>query len=211
MPDERRRALYDFEPDGFQAHLYEFPGQWGTHVDAPVHFCEGGIAVDAIPVEDMLLPLVVIDIRSAVTGDPDYCVSLGDIENWESRNGLVPENSFVALRSGWSARWPDNDAMQNKDTDGVRHFPGWSIEVLGFLVDERGITACGHETTDTDSGVLVSRDEFPAETFILERGHYQIEMLADMTDLPESGGVVVCSFPKPRGGSGFPARVFAIT
>jgi hypothetical protein len=27
---------------------------------------------------------------------------------------------------------------------------------------------------------------------------------------PESGALVVVSFPKPKGGSGFPARVFAI-
>jgi len=28
--------------------------------------------------------------------------------------------------------------------------------------------------------------------------------------MPEFGGMVVVSFPKPRGGSGFPARVIAI-
>ncbi|MEQ8224242.1 MAG: cyclase family protein, partial [Candidatus Eremiobacterota bacterium] len=28
--------------------------------------------------------------------------------------------------------------------------------------------------------------------------------------VPESGALVVVSFPKPEGGSGFPARIFAI-
>jgi kynurenine formamidase len=28
--------------------------------------------------------------------------------------------------------------------------------------------------------------------------------------VPETGALVIVSFPKPKGGSGFPARVFAI-
>jgi len=31
-----------------------------------------------------------------------------------------------------------------------------------------------------------------------------------LDQVPESGAIVVVSFPKPKGGSGFPARVFAI-
>ncbi len=101
--------------------------------------------------------------------------------------------------------------MANRDQEGVQHFPGWTVEALQFLVEERGITACGHETTDTDRGILVARDEYPAETFILHSDRYQIEMLASLAGLPEVGGLVVCAFAKPAGGSGFPARVFAIT
>jgi hypothetical protein len=40
--------------------------------------------------------------------------------------------------------------------------------------------------------------------------HYQIELLTNLDKVPESGAIVVVSFPKPKGGSGFPARVFAI-
>jgi len=38
----------------------------------------------------------------------------------------------------------------------------------------------------------------------------QIELLANLDQVPESGAIVVASFPKPQGGSGFPARMFAI-
>jgi len=31
-----------------------------------------------------------------------------------------------------------------------------------------------------------------------------------LDQVPEAGAIVVVSFPKPKGGSGFPARVFAI-
>ena len=48
------------------------------------------------------------------------------------------------------------------------------------------------------------------ETYILSTNHYQIELLTNLDQVPEAGALVVVSFPKPKGGSGFPARVFAI-
>jgi len=44
----------------------------------------------------------------------------------------------------------------------------------------------------------------------LSTNHYQIELLTNLDQVPEYGAIVVVSFPKPKGGSGFPARVFAI-
>jgi kynurenine formamidase len=35
----------------------------------------------------------------------------------------------------------------------------------------------------------------------------QIELLADLDKVPEAGAIAVVTFPKPKGGSGFPARV----
>ena len=40
--------------------------------------------------------------------------------------------------------------------------------------------------------------------------HYQIELLTNLDQMPEAGAIAIVSFPKPKNGSGFPARVFAI-
>ncbi len=100
--------------------------------------------------------------------------------------------------------------MQNKDTNGVSHYPGWSLPVLKYLYEQRHITASGHETTDADPGVATSRDDYSLETYILAQKHYQIELLTNLDQVPETGALVVAAFPKPKHGSGFPARVFAI-
>lgn len=50
---------------------------------------------------------------------------------------------------------------------------------------------------------------FP-EAYILGLNHYQIELLANLDQVPEFDAIAVVSFSKPKGGSGFPARVFAI-
>jgi kynurenine formamidase len=210
MPNEERSTLYDFEADGFQAHRYTIAGQWGTHVDAPIHFAKGGRTLDEIRPEEMILPLVVINVEASADVNPDYAVTMLDITNWQTHYGPIPPGAFVALRTGWSTRWPDAARMRNLDEDGVAHSPGWSIDVLRFLCEERGIAACGHETADTDPGLMISRDQFPAETYVLSQDKYQIELLTNLNQVPEAGAIVVATFPKPIKGSGFPARVFAI-
>ncbi|KRE88112.1 cyclase family protein [Arthrobacter sp. Soil764] len=212
FPNETREALFDLDKgDGFTAHRYSIVGQWGTHVDPPSHFIRGGRTLDCIPVEDMILPLVVLDITKDVSGNPDATPSLDHVRDWEERNGRIPAASFVALRTGWSRRWPDSEAMANRDAYGVSHTPGWSREVLSFLVEERSISAIGHEQTDTDPGLATSNGDFGLETYILAQDRWQIELLADLTGLPEAGAVIVASWAKPLQGSGFPARVFAIS
>ncbi|HSI36361.1 MAG: cyclase family protein [Phycisphaerae bacterium] len=216
FPDETRELIYDYEPGkgrmghGFFAERFAHVGQWGTHVDPPAHFAKGLRTVDQIPPREMFLPLVVIDVHEKVAANPDYVLTMDDVRAWEQRHGPIPAGAFVAMRTDWSKRWPDPKAMANKDAAGVAHYPGWSMAVLEYLYEERRITASGHEPTDTDPGVATSKGDYSCESYILHRDRYQIEMLANLDKVPEAGALVVVSFPKPRGGSGFPARVFAI-
>ena len=209
-PNETVKTLYTVQKDGFRINEYCHIGQWGTHVDPPAHFHEGLHTVDQIDPKDMLMPLVVIDVHEKVAKNPDYTLQIVDIQAWEARHGRIPRGAFVAMRTDWSKRWPDQAALQNVDASGVYHYPGWSMPVLKLLYEERGITASGHETTDTDPGSATTKDDYSLESYILGLNHYQIELLANLDQVPEAGGVVWVTFPKPENGSGFPARVIAI-
>lgn len=100
--------------------------------------------------------------------------------------------------------------MANKDDQGIAHHPGWSLEVLKYLYETRRVAASGHEPTDTHPGLSTSRGNFECESYVLGRNRYQIELLTNLDQVPQAGAIVVCTFPKPKDGSGFPARVFAI-
>jgi kynurenine formamidase len=210
FPNETVKTLYTYKSAGFLAQEFCHVGQWGTHVDAPAHFAPGGKTVDQIPPSQMLLPLVVLDVHAAVARNPNYTITMNDVLAWERRHGPIPRDAFVAMRTDWSKRWPSQAAMQNLDAHGVAHYPGWSMPVLRYLYDVRHVTATGHETTDTDPGVAASHGDYSLESWILHHGHYQIEMLTNLDRVPESGALVMVTFPKPLGGSGFPARVIAI-
>lgn len=216
FPPARRATLFSHEAGegsrghGFLAHEYTHVGQWGTHVDPGVHFAPGRRHLDEIPVQEMLLPLVLIDVRASVAHDADYCIGLDDVAGWEARHGRVPAGALVVMRSGWSTRWPSQQRMMNRDAQGVAHFPGWRLDVLRLLFEQRAATACGHETTDTDGGLAISRGDVSLERYVLERDAWQIELLGPLDGVPEAGAIAVATWPKPRLGSGFPARVFAI-
>ncbi len=217
FPDEKRETIYGYDEGqgtmgkGFFAQRYSLVGQWGTHCDPPAHFAKGKRTIDEIDPKEMLLPHVVLDIHEQAAKNSDYTIRMDDVRDWEKRHGTIPQGAFVALRTDWSKRWPDAKAMRNEDEKGVAHYPGWSKEVLHYLYEERKITASGHETTDTDPGIATSKDDYSLESYILSTDHYQIELLMNLDQVPESGAIVVVTFPKPKGGSGFPARVFAIT
>lgn len=208
--EETVKTLYTIKKDGFTVQQFTHVGQWGTHIDAPAHFHEGLRTVDQIPITQMVLPLVVIDVHAKVAANPDYTLSLDDVRAWEAKHGRIPQHAFVAMRTDWSKRWPDQAAMQNLDAAGVAHYPGWSKPVLKLLYEERGITASGHETTDTDPGIATTKDDYSLESYILGLNHYQIEMLANLDQVPEAGALVIVTWPKQEGGTGFPARVIAI-
>ncbi len=208
--EEKVTTLYSIKKDGFKVQQFTHVGQWGTHIDPPAHFHEGLRTLEQIPPKEMLLPLVVIDVHAKVASNPDYTLTLEDVHAWEAKHGRIPQHAFVAMRTDWSKRWPDQDAMQNLDAAGVAHYPGWSKPVLKLLYEDRRITASGHETTDTDPGVATTKDDYSLESYLLSLNHYQIEMLANLDQVPEAGALIIVTWPKPEGGTGFPARVFAI-
>ena len=143
--------------------------------------------------------------------NPDYTLSLDRVKKWEKDHGQIPAGAFVAMRTDWSKRWPDAAKMENKDANGVAHYPGWSLPALKYLYGRiaRSLRQATKQLI-TDPGLAASKDDYSLETYILSTNHYQIELLTNLDQVPEAGALVVVSFPKPKGGSGFPARVFAI-
>ena len=53
--------------------------------------------------------------------------------------------------------------------------------------------------------------ELPRHRFIIsKKPDEKIEVMDHLDELPATGAVIFCTFPKVRGGVGYPARVFDI-
>lgn len=209
LEDQTTTRLFTVAEHGFTVDRYHIVGQWGTHVDPPIHFVDNARTLDELPVEEMILPLVVIDLHKEAAQFPNLAVTVDHLQEWEQRNGTIPEDSFVALRTDWSKRWATDD-LYGIDSEGKRNCPGWSLEALEFLYNERGVLAIGHETTDTDPGSSIDAGSFACELYWLQQDRWQIELLNNLAEVPETGALICATWPKPKGGTGFPARVFAI-
>ncbi len=198
--DPKTKKPYTLKDDGFRTTFYEMVGQYGTHVDPPAHFAENGITLDEIPLKQMVLPLIVLDNTPYQAKDENHAFSVADLMAWEKKHGRVPKGSFVALRT---------DMYKDFDTNPERFkrapFPAWAFETIKFLYEQRGVIANGHESLDTDV-----TDKMESETYLLQKGHYQIEVMANLDKVPAKGALIVVSWPKVKKGLGFPARAFAI-
>lgn len=216
IPDgsvEIGRVVYDWGNPMLDCRIqtFLFPGQFGTHVDFPGHFDKNGNLSESYGVRNMMYPLCVIDISEKVAQDVHYAVTVQDIRDYEAKYGSIPEGAFVALRTDWYRRWPDMKAFSNLDEAGGEHCPGWSMEALKYIYDERGAAANGHETLDTDASVLAeTAGDLACERYVLEKGKLQIEVLRNLDQVPAAGAVLVAAWPRLEGATGLPARVWAI-
>src|SRR3981189_772061 len=179
---------------------------YGTHLDAPAHFPPGKSTVDQIPVKQLFGPAVVMDVRTESGKDAGYQLGAARIEEWEKRRGGIPEGSVVLLRTGWALRWPDAKKYRNQDAQGKMHFPGFSPEAAKLLI-ERKVSGLGCDTLSIDHG---ASSDYAVHHLALGAGLYQLENLADLSELSETGAFLIVAPIKLEGGSGGPVRVFAL-
>lgn len=194
------------ETQGYFTRSFWMLEHYGTHLDAPIHFPPGTISVDKIPAEKLFGPAVVIDARVEGARNADYQLPASRILDWESKHQQIPAGAIVLLRTGWASRWPDAKRYRNQDAAGTMHFPGFSLAAAKLLLD-RGVSGIGCDTLSAEYGA--SKD-FAVHRLTLGHGIYHLENLADLRALPESGAFLIVAPIKLEGGSGGPARVFAI-
>lgn len=209
FPTMEDKKLFDVVEHGFNVNLYNIVSQYGTHVDAPWHFVAEGRTLETFGINDMVMPLCVIDASAKCAENADYALAIEDVLAWEEKNGRIPEGAFVAFRSDWYKKGGMAE-MQNADAEGKCHYPGWAVETIKFLVEERNVASIGHEASDTDPAVIGPVEGYPGELYILQQDRFQIELMINLDQVPEVGAVIFCTFPRVKGSAGFTARCFAL-
>src|ERR1700682_3608145 len=194
------------EKNGYFTRSFWMLEHYGTHLDAPAHFPPGKTTVDQIPVKQLFGPAVVIDVRAESGKDADYQLGAARVGEWEKSPARIPEGAIVLLRTGWSSRWPDARKYRNQDAKGKMHFPGFSAEAAKLLIQRKG-RGLGGDTLSIDYG---ASSDYAVHHLALGAGLYQLENLADMSELPETGAFLIVAPIKLEGGSGGPVRVFAL-
>ncbi|MBO2457461.1 cyclase family protein [Actinomadura violacea] len=185
----------------------------GTHVDAPAHY--GSTAaygrprtIDQMPLEWFHQPGVVLDLTSAGVGSVD-----ADFIHAELRRvgHFLSPLDIVLLRTG-AQEW---GGTRRYFTD----FTGLDGSAVHYLLDH-GVKVIGTDAFSLDAPFPRIMDDFartgdrdllwPAHFAGREREYCQIERLANLDALPDSGFTVIC-FPVSiaRAGAGW-ARAVAV-
>lgn len=198
--------LTTFADNGFNTKRLHMVEHCGTHVDAPIHFSADGTTVDAIPVSDLVLPLVIVDVREQAAENADYAVTPDDLAAWEDTHGEIPEGACIAMNSGWAGKAP-GDGFANRDADGVMHFPGFHVEAADMLMSDRAALGIASDTLSLDPGNSATFDTHYAW---LPSGRWGIECIAGLDDIPPAGATIVVGAPKIADGTGGLSRIMAL-
>jgi kynurenine formamidase len=201
------RELGNIERDGYYSRIFSTQEHYGTHLDAPAHFAAGAWTVDQIPADRLVRPLVVLDVRENVKGNPDYEVSVEDINRWEQTHGPICQGSVVMAYTGWDERWHRQESFRNQQSDGLTHYPGFSLEAAKFLAQSRNVVGLGIDTMSVDIGATTT---YPVHLFTSQLGIYHLENVANLAKVPAAGATVIVAPIKLENGSGGPARVLAL-
>jgi kynurenine formamidase len=183
----------------------------GTHFDAPIHWVSGKDLDDVsqVPAKRLIGPAVVIDKTAEVAANPDYCLSLQDVKDWEAANGPLPMNGWVLFRTGWSKYGDDPAAYANADENGP-HTPGVTPEAAKYI-STTGILGWGVETVGTDAGGAFGFDPpFPCHAMFMGANKYGVTQLRNLDKLPTTGAIVIVAPLPIVKGSGSPCRVLAM-
>lgn len=187
------------------------PEHGGTHLDAPIHFAEGKLTADQLPLSSLTGEAVVVDVSTKALADRDYRVVPQDIEDWEKTNGRIPDQTIVLFRTGYGKFYPDREkyfgtAKKGPDAIPELHFPAIHPDAAQWLVDQRKVKAVGLDTPSLDYG---QSTDFKTHQVLMGANMPGFENLANLDQLPVKGFYIVALPMKIKGGSGGPLRIIA--
>jgi len=206
------KVLHRGPTDGgywYEANSFCTPEHGGTHLDAPVHFAKGMWSVAEVPVEHLVGPAVVIDVRAKATVDPDYQLTRDDLTRFEDDHGRIPAGAVVLLNTGYAKHWPDRLRYLGDDTpsdESKLRFPSFGEDAARWLIEQRAVHALAVDTASIDPGA--SKD-FPVHRVAGAANVVGLENLTNVDRLPAVGASIVALPMKIAGGSGAPVRIVA--
>jgi kynurenine formamidase len=204
--EPQRETIADYATSGFYAQRWTFGEHAGTHMDVPGHFVPGGRLSPDITLPELIVPIVVLDIRKRARMDPNAMVELEDIERFERKHGKIPKRALVAADSGWAEKVEDPAAFKGGPAFPNYNFPGWGLEAALFLAEKRDVTGIGIDTLSLDPGNSMT---FPVHVNYLATDRYGIENLTGLDCIPKKGATAYVGLIPWEEGSGGPCRVIA--
>jgi kynurenine formamidase len=208
MPLDERTPFYPGDPaprvcaattiaaDGFNVSRLEIGSHSGTHCDAPLHFLEDGMPLDALPLERFAGPGVVVDVTGL---EPRTPIGWDRLEPCAERLG---PGALVLLHTGWDAHRVTEAYFDHPFLDGDA-----CTELL-----ERGVRTIGIDAINLDETPAGELDlaRFRCHAQISAAGGVIVENLVGL-GLIDFADPLISVFPLHiPGGDGAPARAVAI-
>ncbi len=173
--------------DGFNLSLLSLTTHTGTHIDAPAHYLDGGSTIELAPLDVLIGPGVVLDMRGV------DIIDRGVLEN----SALTDEKRVF---------FKTDNSLKIKEPEIHHNYTYIEDSGAGLLI-ERGVKLAGIDYLSVDR---IDDEDAPAHRILLSSGAFIVEGL-DLLDAPVGACQIYCLPLKIEGGDGAPARVLIET
>lgn len=191
--------LANYDKDGKMVSRFTVGTHSGTHTDAPLHFIEGGMPIDKMPLERLVGPAFVARLEAqqpfAVVDRPELEAACCGLE----------KGDILLVQTGWSARW----MQANYYTE----TPGFTPDAARFMV-EKGVRHLGVDMPSIDPCQAYSEKHQLPRAFIhhilLGEGIPITEYLCNLEAIPGDRCTAIV-LPLPLAGAeAAPSRAVAV-
>ena len=174
-------------------HLYSHAG---THMDAPLHFVDGGNTIDKVDLHKCVGPALLIDLSHTA---PNAQIMVADVAPYQDKIG---PGSRVLLRTDW-------DKHAHLD-DYRTYMPRISAELAHWLV-EKGVVMVGVQTPSVASLRPENKAELTeVHQILLKAEMIIVEGLTNLDQIQQEMVQFVALPLKVRDCDGSPVRAIAI-
>ena len=190
----------DFEPrttivkDGYNTRTLHLYSHAATHMDAPLHFVDGGGTIEDLDLHQCVGPAWVADLGDV---PPRALITVDDLGPLAAK---IRPGDRLLLKTGWS-RHVDAPAYRDE-------LPRVGLELAQWLV-ERQVALIGVEPPSVAD--VNDREELVSiHRILLEGGVTIVEGLTNLDELTQKQVTFIALPLKIDGGDGSPVRAIAI-
>jgi kynurenine formamidase len=160
----------------------------GTYLDSPYHFHPGAASVEALGLDQLVLPGVVVDCRGVQPRSP-----LGP----QALAGYDIKGKAVLFHTGWSRYWGE---------------PQYADHPFLTRAAARALEQGGARLAGVDFLVIDDRQDpqRPVHVTLLGRQILIVENLTNLDSLPKTGFTFHAAPVKVAGAAAFPVRAYAV-
>ncbi|MFN3706922.1 cyclase family protein [Microcella sp.] len=182
------------ENDGFRVSALHLGTHTGTHLDAPAHSIADGATLEAVALDDLVAPLVVIDATGRAARE-----RIG-VDVLDGAPTIRP-GDIVAVRTGWDARFDDESYLEHPVVD----------VALAAALWERGVRVLGVDTLNPDPSWPGEDGAWalPVHELWLGAAGVIVENLAALDRVPPRGAEAIILPLRLDGLDGAPVRAVA--
>jgi kynurenine formamidase len=186
----------------YQSTTFTMSAHAFTHIDSPLHIEPDRLPIDAVPLNNLTGPAVIIDLSNV---QPNQAIKIPDLK--KSANEIIP-GDIAVLKTAWDLKhsWRDREYWTEA--------PYLAEEAAAWLSDQ-DFHAVGFDfpqdyVTREIPGRHPSVQEMPAHDLILRKGIYQIEYLCNVHQINAKRVTLIALPLKLADCEGAPARVIAL-